>query len=347
MNKRFLIITILTIFHQFVNAQNVDSLIIYGIELRNSGNYIQAIEKFKEALAIDRNSPTLNYEIAYTYLVKKDFRKTIKICNRLIKSESPKSVDAYILKGSALDYSGRRNRSIKFYKNAIKKHPDNYLLHFNLGINYHNKNQFHLAQNEYLKAIESNNLHPSSHFMLGYVMNDQGKRVEGMLSLYFFLLLEPNTDRSAEAYQLLNNLWLQNVEITNNDTSSIKIYTNPKSDHEEFNSIDLRVSTIKADSYKHSNKGLNKHEQFIRNTAEFFKVLDSFKGFDNKTIWWNLHIPLFKYIDDSNLVEPFCYYISLTCDDEYVNGWHVMNRDQIEVFSNMLNNYLQDNASNK
>jgi len=343
--KWFLTIILLTIYHLFCYAQNIDSLTIYGIELRNSGNYNQAIQKFQEALSVDKKSPTINYELAVTYLAKNDYRQTIKTCNRIIRTKSQKTIDAIILKGSALDYLGEKNKSIKLYKTAINDYPNNFLLHFNLGISYHNNNQFDEAENEYIKTIELNKLHSSSHLMLGLLMNDYGRRVEGMLSLYFFLLLEPNTDRSVEAYQLLQNLWLQNVEIVKNDTSNIKIFANPKSENKTFNSIDLLVSSIEANTYKQSNKGLNKHENFIRNTDEFFKLFYSFKSHDKENIWENLHLPLFKYINESNLVESYCYYISLTCDDEIINGWHEMNRDKIEIFSRLINSYLQENVS--
>ena len=53
----------------FGQVDEVKELVSQGIELHDQGNYNEAINKYKKALEIDKNSTSANYELSYTYMV--------------------------------------------------------------------------------------------------------------------------------------------------------------------------------------------------------------------------------------------------------------------------------------
>lgn len=323
-------------------SQNIDSLIQNGNKLRAIGNPDLAIVEYKKALTINKKSSETNYEMAYTYQILNDFENTIKYCNRTIRARSTKVIEAYILKGSALDYLGKQKKSTRLYCQAIKKHPNNYLLQYNLGITYHNRNKLAKAETQYIKSIEIDKLQPSSHYMLGILMNDSGNRVKSMLSLYFFLLLEPNTERSVEALELLTSLWKKNVEVNPLNPGSEIITYNSNKENINFNSIDLAISSIYARNSRLNKQKQNDYEFFISNTLSLFSLLYNYKDTTNQGPWETLYAKIFKDLASANLVEPFCYYISSSKDDIVINTWLESSKEKIDSFSNWINQRLKE-----
>jgi tetratricopeptide (TPR) repeat protein len=343
MSKKYLIISIFAIlFPLYSNAQNIDSLIRVGNTLRSSSNPQEAIKTYREILEIEKNSSLANYEMAYTYLILKDYNRSIKYSNRVIKSKSKKTIAAYVMKGSALDYMGRQKKSIRLYNYAIKLYPNNYLLHFNLGVTYYNNNQPLKAKYHFLKSIEIDKLQPSSHLVLGLLMNDTGDRVQSMLSLYFFLMLEPNSERSVEAHKLLMSLWERNVEVDSTKPNSYKIVYKPKKEGDDFNAVDLSISSIYARSIGANRQDKNDCLLLTSNTVSFFGLMGDYKNLKND-IWHNLYITFFNDLFVNNQAEPFCYYISNTCDNTVINSWLEFNRDKIEAFSLWVNERIANN----
>jgi hypothetical protein len=172
-------------------------------------------------------------------------------------------------------------------------------------------------------------------------MNDRGDRVKSMLSLYFFLLLEPNTERSAEALKLLTNLWQKNLEDNPLTPNSVIITYNPNKESIAFNTIDLAISSIYA-----RNSGLNRPKQndykfFISNTLSLFSLLGDYNNTISQEPWKSLYIKIYKDLATANLVEPFCYYISSSNDDILINGWLELNKEKIDIFSNWVNQRLK------
>lgn len=339
MRKYFLISILGIILPSYCDAQRIDSLIHLANTLRAEGKYQKAIIEYKKALRTENNSTLANYELAYTYLIINEPKKTIKYCNRVLKTKSEKEVDALVIKGSALDNMGKSKKSIHVYKSAIKRFPSRFLLHYNLGITYYNNDQLPNAKEQFIKSIEIDKLQANSHYALGFLLNEIGYGAESMMSLYFFLMLEPNTDRSIEAHKLLMHIWKQNIEIDSTLSNSLKIVINPKKNYNHFQSIDLLVSSIYARNSGIAQNKKDEHEKLVSNTCSFFNLLGKYKGIDND-FRMNLYINFFNDLFNANQVESFCYYISATSNRSIATHWLEANRDKIESFSEWTNNWF-------
>ena len=94
----------------------------------------------------------------------------------------------------------------------LKQQLLNYLIrNYNLGYNYYFVKYLDKAESNLINAIQTKTDHASSHLMLGYVNTDAGNRVQSLMALYFFLLLEPDTQRSEEAFVKLRDAWKGNA----------------------------------------------------------------------------------------------------------------------------------------
>lgn len=318
----------------FMFAQNqVDSLIKSGIEFYDNGLYANAVSDYKKAIDLEPNNLTAHYELSLTFMATKDYQLAINHADFVIERDSVNSVDAYVVKGSSLDYLGKTEESNRIFEEAIRRFGDNHYIYFNLGINYYNKQNASKAQEAFENAIRTNPNHASSHYMLGVLMSDQKKRVQSLLSFYYFLFLEPKTGRSVKASTMLNTQFYGNIKQDKPNNFTINISSLTSAD--EFGFADLMLSMFAASNNLEKNKSKTKEELFIENTKSFFGVLgDKTKG-EQTGIWWKFYIPFYNKLAKSDHLDTFCYYITQSTNDKSVD-WLILNEEKIEQFSKWL-----------
>lgn len=332
------LILIFTLFigKTFAQSSEVEGLVDRGISLYDKGDYKGAIEQYQKALAIDSKSAIANYEISNTYFTMGEYKNALIYCERVLSEKSDFKVQAYILKGSALDLLDITTDAIKTYKKGIKEFPENYLLHYNLALTYYKTKELKSAEESLQKSVVLKPLHSSSHLLLGYVMNEQGQRIKSLLALYNFLLIEPSSKRAKSAYNLLVRHLEKGVEKENDHTINITLPATKESD--DFGSAELMLSLLTAANTTEKNKDKTANELFADNTSSFFSFLASMKK-NNKGFWWDYYVDFYSEMYNEKHVEAFSYYISQSKEDEAINKWFVDNKAKVDALSNWVLGY--------
>jgi tetratricopeptide (TPR) repeat protein len=189
-------------------AEEAKALVKEGIALNNQGKYAEAIEKYQGALKLEPGNAQANYQIGFTLLAEKKNSEAIPFLENAIKGNGSANLTAscYELLGSIYDQDHQTQKAIDAYKEGIKVAPDMQRLHFNLGITYSRNKQYAEAENEAIEAIKLDPKHASSQRMYALVTFHQNKRVNALLGFCSFIMLEPNTPRSAEAYTNIQSI---------------------------------------------------------------------------------------------------------------------------------------------
>jgi len=152
-----------------LSAQNSDdarSLIKEGQKLSDEKKYTEAIEKYREALKLDTGNMFADYQLANSLFLSDKGPEGIPYLNKITQSDNK-------LKGAAYDL---------------------------LGLIYFKNKQYIEAETAAISAIKIDLKHASSQRMYALVSFHQNKRAQAFLGFCSFILLEPNTARSAEAY---------------------------------------------------------------------------------------------------------------------------------------------------
>lgn len=335
MKKTKLLITISLIFmFSFLFGQNqgVDDLVRSGVELHDKGEYQKAIEVYKKALNIDPNSSLANYEIAFSYLAAKDYKNAEKFSKKVLDLGKDNLLGAYITYGNALDLQGKSSKAIKTYEKAIKDF-DNYLLYYNYAITCLNVGKTDKAYDAALKAISNNPSHASSHLILSKIMEKKGSRIKAMLPLYFFLLIEPNSNRASVEYNTLRNYIDHGVTQTSEKNINVVV---PMDKDPDFGAAEMMISLSKASNSLEENKKKTDLELFAENNESLFTILGELKK-ENSGFWWDFYVPFFYKMANENLAEAFSYYISQS-KGEQANEWLEKNNDEFERFKSWMNN---------
>lgn len=309
----FLLFTTLTIYGQ----TSSEKLIRQGVALHDKGRYKDAIGLYEEALKINPSSMSAVYEMSLSYLKLKDFNNAIKFSTRVISASfQPLLMDAYIVKGTALAHQDKSNEALQLLNEALEKCGDEYLLHFNLGLCYFNNKNNKMAVQHLRRAIEIDATHASAFLLYGYALNDMGRWTQSFYAFHFFLLLEPNTQRSKDAFGEMYDIINANLE---NDPDKLLpeegldrkfLYENLKKKREETN---------------------DKYKLFTEASKTIFFTLGQMQNDTQGGLLWLFFVPTYDEILSSGHFDTYCRYISVSYFPESLSWWNE-NKKQVDDF---------------
>lgn len=175
-----------------VQAQQTEpeKLIRQGQALFGHELYQDAINKYKQAITFDKKCVEAHYELAYTYLTIKDYDEALYYSQNVLAEKSDFWVDALLIYGTVLNHKGKEKAAIREYQKALKKYPDEYLLHYNIAENYLRLKEYDHAEAAIVKCLQVNKSHIPSHILLSSIMKARGEVLKSMLPLYFALIIE-------------------------------------------------------------------------------------------------------------------------------------------------------------
>jgi tetratricopeptide (TPR) repeat protein len=148
------------------NNEDARTLVKEGVKLNDEKNYAGAIEKYNQALKLDTGNLYADYQLAYSLFLSDKGKEGIQYLNKVVKSDSKLNAAAYDL----------------------------------LGLIWFKNKQYAEAEKNAIEAIKLDPKHASTQRMYALVCFHQNKRAAALLGFCSFILLEPNTPRSAEAY---------------------------------------------------------------------------------------------------------------------------------------------------
>jgi len=320
----------------FGQNDRINELVSQGTALHDQGRYDEAISKYKAALEIDNNSLVANYELSYTYMVTQQYDKAIKHSGIVIEQNTDYLEESYIVLGSSQDMLGQPDKAIKSFEAGLAKYPNSNLLNYNLALTLFNQKDYEKAEEAAINAVLAKPSHGSSHIILAAIMQIKGQRVKCLMSLYYFLMVEPDSKRSELYYQSLIEQLGQGVTKEGKKKINVNISSSSTKD-DEFGAADMMVSMLAASKYIKENKKKSEMELFAENNGSFFSVLGELKK-DNKGFWWDFYVTRFNSLLESENCEAFSYYISQSANSEEVTKWIANNPKKMEKFKEWLGN---------
>ncbi len=312
-------ITLLLAFIAMVaHSQNtVEKYVREGVQYHDAGDYQSALEVYQHALYLNPRSSLANYEMAMTYSVMNEYDSALKYADIVIELDDNSLIPAYIVKGNTLDALGQPQNAIKAYKTGLRKVGKHYLLYYNMALTHFALNDHEATEKALIKGIKNNPTHASSHLLLGQLLFTQDQPVQSLLSLYYFLFLEPNSNRSSGAHQLLTNQLNGSAERDGNNINILVPVDKKKNKkNEDFSTVAMMLSIFGSINLTDENKDKTPEEQFFSHTKSFFTTLGELQGKKKRGLWWGFYIPFFHKLALSNHLDTYCYYISQSANPQ-------------------------------
>jgi tetratricopeptide (TPR) repeat protein len=92
-------------------------------------------------------------------------------------------VDAYINLGRLVHEGGDPRGAVRFYAEALRRGPDDAVIHYNLAVAYEDLERLGKARSHYQRALELNPRFADAHFNLGKILENAGEREEALKHL--------------------------------------------------------------------------------------------------------------------------------------------------------------------
>lgn len=297
-----------------------DKLIRQGVALHDRGKYKDAIACYEEALKVNPTSMSAVYEMSLSFLHLKDYEKAISESSKVITTNfRPLLMDAYVVKATALAKQNKVDDAINLLNEALSKCGDEYLLHFNLGLSYFNTGDNQKALQHLQKAIEIDATHSSAFLLYAYVLNDLDQWVQSFYAFHFFLLLEPNTERSRDAFGEMYDIINTRLE----DGSSKFGLENGIDRKKIYDEIQLK-KTGATDNVSQYN--------FFTEASKLIFFNASQQQEESKTgLLWLFFVPTYEEILGSGHFETYCRYVSVAYFPESLAWWE-SNKTEVDNF---------------
>ncbi len=217
---------------------------------------------------------------------------------------------------------------------GLEKNGEDYLLNFNLAINFFKKGDIDKTLEFVKKAIDLDKSHSGAFLLNAYALNEKGLWVQSILSFQMFLLLEPDSKRSKNAFEEM----LQTMRIEKADKPVERSFIQQQMSRKEstVQNVDIpplsienglnrnfvyNAITTTLDSLENLSEEVDEFTVFKTVNMEIMKVLErESKGLKEGT-FWTFYIPFFSHIAHSNYYDTFCRYISVSYFPESLEWW--------------------------
>ena len=353
MKKYFLIILLIFGFanlsaQQVDEKQSVQDLIKKGIEHHDAREYKQAIEAYNAALKIDPNSMMATYELALSYLELRDYKNAAAYSTKVINSEDKELlIRAYGVKSESLAETGKVYEAIELLEKALRKLGNDYYLHFNLALNYFKEGNLDKTILHVDNALSLEKSQSGAYLLSAYALSDKQIWVQSILAFQIFLLMEPDSHRSKNAFEEMLQV-MQVKETTaepiersfiqrqlernthKNDSNSSNIP--PPTDM--FQGVDRELIyqaikntkdslsiTFSQDSIDVDSINSNLYTTFKEVTRTIFTVLSEENDETKTGFIWSFHVPVITTILNSPYFDTYCRYISVSYFPESLKWW--------------------------
>lgn len=328
-------------------VSKIKMLIQEGVALHDAGEYEQAIGKYREALKLNPSSTQATYEMSLTYLAMKDFENAVTFSSIVISTQDEQlSPGAYAVKSEALLEMGYPEDAFAILREGLGKFENEYVLHFNMALNYYKTDKIEKTIEHIKKAIDLEKSHSGAFLLYAYALKDKGLWVQSILSMQMFLLLEPDSKRSKNAFEEL----LQTMQIIKTDKPAERSFSHqhteegyvlssemlpPLSEEDGLNrGLVYQAIITTLDSLQNTPAAADKYIQFCEVNRSIMHVLHNESLTGNKLgVFWTFYIPVFSHIESSNYYNTFCRYISVSYFPESMEWWK-QNPETAENFVN-------------
>lgn len=353
MKKFYIYFLLLSFITPSIFAQKtVESLVKQGIELHDNKKYKEAIKKYSEALEMNPKAEDAVYEMAFSYLELGEYDYVNKLTEILRRSDNRElQVGAVGLKSEALANQNKTDEAIKLLKTSIAELGDEYLLHFNLALNYYKKKDIENARFHVRKAIDANKTYSEAFLLNAYITGDMGLWVRSILSFQMFLLLEPDSERSQNAFQEM--LQLMQIVEQGKDTVQRSFYQiqtgiapKPKTEKVNLSNQDgldrnelYKEIQETLQELKKSNPKADELDKFKAVNKALLQALDKQqKNAKSTDTFWTFYVPFFTQIEKSKYYEAYTHYISVSYFPESSEWWNKNKDDEGKKFLEWFEN---------
>lgn len=329
-----------------------EAIIRAGVDFHDKGQFDQAIAKYREVLASSPTNVTALFELAFTYLSKKDFDTSYETARTGATFKSELLPMFYDVMASALDSKGQPEQAVEVYRKGIALVPDASQLYYNMAVTYRESlNRPNDARLALQKAATIEPLHPGVQLLLGQVYQSSGYITPAFLALSTFLVLDPGGAQALPGYGLWRAVLKGGVDPIPDAAGTPSAdramrgappAARPKArtDEGDFAVLDAQLAPTHDLFMRKLNAGTPEIQALVAQVDQLLGALPAKPAGPAAGSFVNRHyVPFFVELKRQNFVEPFVYWASQRAPVPGVTDWLRANEPRVRAFLDWASKY--------
>ncbi len=309
---------------QIPYVNSADS-IRFGIMITDTGGYAAASKLYETISDNDTNYALALIEDAIAKEALELDSDAISICRKGLLLESDYTPDFYNTLANVYLDEGEYSTAVKLLKDTVLPNYSNvHKLYYTLGLAQYKMHKYAEAINSFEKAIDLDMFDASSHYYLGRCCLEQGRLIPALLSLQFYLILEPDKNRSYTAIGLIEQMVENKYQYNKSNMVNPSVYYDSA-----FNELDVLIRS-KIAMNKQYKASTEISYNFVKPIQLFFEELSYAPNTGN--YWMEKYVPFFTGLQQHKFLQPYVYYILLSVQDEVLQKNILKNKKKIKEF---------------
>jgi tetratricopeptide (TPR) repeat protein len=311
-----------------------DEAIKAGVALHDQGKFDEAIARYQAVLEENPDNITAQFEMAFSYLAKKDFTKSLELAKAGATYDSDLRPEFYDLVAAALDSSGQSDQAIDTYKQAIAIAPDAGFLYYNMAVTYLEslKNEPD-ARRTLERGVTADPTTASTHLLLGQLFQKGGYQTPALLALSTYLIYEPASARSLQGYGLWRIVLRGGLGMTGDMMPGPGAVAPSKTDEGDFADVDAQLAPSYQALVAAQGQGTDEIRALVAQMDRILAAVQASAAKGGTPSFVSAHyVPYFVELKRRDLVEPFVYWVCQNAPITGVRDWLVANPDRVKAF---------------
>lgn len=202
--------------------EKAKELLREGIKLMDEGRFEESISMLEEAIKLEPENLDHTYELGFAYYLKKDYEKSISICESLFSHKNV--IDrVYQLVGNSYDLLGQPDKAIDTYKNGIKVFPNSGRLYLEAGVVERKRGDHSKAIEYWETGIKADPTHSSNYYWLAKTFDQTDEPIWCFFYGEIFMNLELNSKRTVEISKLLFQNYENSLKSISDSTQNYQL----------------------------------------------------------------------------------------------------------------------------
>ena len=320
-----------------VSTPEETAILREGIALFEQRKYDEAYLKFDRVRQASPDNTTAMYEMALVHHAKKEYQAAIDLaaqCTLYVAAPAPLA-QCYGLIGNTLDAARDPRRAVEVYAKGIEVAPVASLYYNKAVTQAQSLSDVPGAKASLKTGARLEPGHAGTHMMLGRLFAMDDLKSPAILALSRFLILEPASARTPDAYQIWFRLLAGTLTAPKgpDGTTNITVDLNQKKDEGDLTQMDFHISLSRLAASKSGEQAKPQIQIMADQLQALIGVwVGRGPGPDSETFLWSYYMPYFSEMQKQNFVEPFVYYVSQRTDLPGVREWLTANRERVVTF---------------
>ena len=325
-----------------------DEAIRAGVDLHDKQQYDQAIAKYQQVLKENADNVEALYEMAFSYLEKKDFAKSVETAQRGTTYKGEMLPMFYDLIATSFEEQGQLPQAVQVYKQALAVTPASGLLYYNLAITQREKLKDAMTARQTLKdgAAAAPDF-PGVPVLLGQWFETDGYRTQSFVALSRALVL----DNSLQIYALwrrvlkgpenpMANNVMQDPDMRRSAAQTMKSPP-AKTDEGDYAAVDARFAPAYAAFLEATEGDTPEIEALVAEVTVIVDAIVNAPASSKPSFVGRRYVPFLAALKQKGYIEPFVYWACARAPVRGVREWLQANEGHVREFRQWAASYKQ------